>query len=124
MDCNPTVTLCRAPEAKTKRYDGAVDVWSYGIVLWEIWSIHSSATTVDQFFRDHPNGGEPPPVDAVDTKHEMMKDIIAGCTRKASRERRKFRTILDDLTRLKTNGVSGQAESDRGTAVTVLAASK
>ncbi|XP_038060632.1 ephrin type-A receptor 8-like [Patiria miniata] len=93
-----------APEAIAfKKFTSASDVWSYGIVMWEImsygerpywnWPNQDVIRAVDKGYR------LPPPMDCPEALHQLMLD----CWQKDRNHRPTFSTIVSTLERLTRN---------------------
>ncbi|XP_071806060.1 ephrin type-B receptor 1-B-like isoform X3 [Asterias amurensis] len=93
-----------APEAIAfKKFTSASDVWSYGIVMWEImsygerpywnWPNQDVIRAVEKGYR------LPPPMDCPEALHQLMLD----CWQKDRNHRPTFSTIVSTLDRLTRN---------------------
>ncbi|XP_022085424.1 ephrin type-B receptor 1-B-like isoform X2 [Acanthaster planci] len=93
-----------APEAIAfKKFTSASDVWSYGVVMWEImsygerpywnWPNQDVIRAVDKGYR------LPPPMDCPEALHQLMLD----CWQKDRNHRPTFSTIVSTLDRLTRN---------------------
>ncbi|XP_071945665.1 ephrin type-B receptor 1-B-like isoform X2 [Antedon mediterranea] len=93
-----------SPEAISyKKFTSASDVWSYGIVMWEVmsygerpywnWSNHDVLQAVEKGYR------LPPPMDCPQASYQMMLD----CWQKDRLHRPTFGTLVSTLDRLARN---------------------
>jgi len=86
----------RAPETRANRYSHKADVWSYGILVWEL---EMSATdvcrkSVKDFFDKNKDGGKQPP-ETLNSRsvHHVFTKAVAACTRIHPEERPDFEKL-------------------------------
>lgn len=90
-----------APEAIAyRKFTSASDVWSYGVVMWEVmsygerpywnWSNQDVIKAIEKGFR------LPPPMDCPESIHQLMLD----CWQKERSHRPKFTAIVKTLDKL------------------------
>ncbi|TWW62768.1 Ephrin type-B receptor 2 [Takifugu flavidus] len=93
-----------APEAiQYRKFTSASDVWSYGIVMWEVMS-YGERPYWDMTNQDVINAIEqdyrlPPPMDCPSTLHQLMLD----CWQKDRNNRPKFSQIVNNLDKMIRN---------------------
>ncbi|XP_035239182.1 ephrin type-B receptor 2-like isoform X2 [Anguilla rostrata] len=96
-----------APEAiQYRKFTSASDVWSYGIVMWEVMS-YGERPYWDMTNQDVINAIEqdyrlPPPMDCPSTLHQLMLD----CWQKDRNNRPKFSQIVNNLDKMIRNPTS------------------
>jgi len=97
-----------APEVQSMNYTSKIDVYSYGIILWELWSRKTpysdiSGYSVKQIMYKVSNEGLRPQI--PEKCPETMCDLMKKCWDDNPDERPTFKDILEDLEKLKNNVV-------------------
>ncbi|XP_027026036.1 ephrin type-B receptor 2 [Tachysurus fulvidraco] len=107
-----------APEAiQYRKFTSSSDVWSYGIVMWEVMS-YGERPYWDMSNQDVINAIEqdyrlPPPMDCPNTLHQLMLD----CWQKDRNNRPKFSQIVNTLDKMIRNPNSLKATTPLSSAV-------